>query len=392
MNDKILYARVQTVVGLLSGYSVEEPLSAYLKRHFVQNKKYGSKDRKAIADLMYHYYRLGRMGERLPTEHRIWLAVYLFMADANRYSDIVAEKTGIVETPAEFGGRLEIVERLLGKNRSGLFPLMELLSEKIDPEAFVQSLGSKPEVWIRLRRNANAVRQNLEREAYKLRPSGLLENAFAVENPKGLEQSGMFQKGSFEIQDLSSQLCASYIEAGENATVWDACAGAGGKALYLADRYPDISIKCTDIRQSIVKNLEARAKRAGQDNIDAEVLDVTDEHRLKNWPGDWKHIVADVPCSGSGTWRRTPEQMAVCTHEQIIKYSELQKTILRNLAAKTAKGGYIYYMTCSLYSVENEDVTSWAASELNLEITMGETVGGYEYGADTMYFCKLRKL
>ena len=392
MSTKLLEYRIRIVTGWIKEYQGEEPLSAFLKKQFQQNKKFGSNDRKILSDMMYNFYRTGRYGDNFGAELKLLFSLYLFHNNHEVLNQYITERTGISDFPADFKQRLKITDHTYKLSRYDLFPFSNHISEKLDRDNLISSLAGKPFVWIRLRKNHKNLYQNLSHAGYLLTPSTELDNAYFVSNPKGLENTPQYQKGQLEIQDLASQICSSLIKINQGAEVWDACAGSGGKSLFLLDNDPELRINCTDIRPTILKNLETRMQRTGHKNVQTKVMDIADPAAKNYWQKKWKYIVADVPCSGSGTWSRTPEQVYFFNEKEIEKYSNLQKKILSNLSDQLDTNGSIFYLTCSIFSAENELITNWAIENIGFEKKSENLIEGYKMNADSMYFCHLKKL
>jgi 16S rRNA (cytosine967-C5)-methyltransferase len=127
------------------------------------------------------------------------------------------------------------------------------------------------------------------------------------------------------------------------------------------------------------------------DNMGLEPSD-----NFKGTNGEWKRtklkdqkfdiIIADLPCSGSGTWARTPEQMYFFKQEKIEYYSSLQKRIVSNLYPYLEKGGLLVYITCSVFKNENEEVVDFILENFdNLRMAKMEILKGYHLKADTMF-------
>jgi 16S rRNA (cytosine967-C5)-methyltransferase len=102
-------------------------------------------------------------------------------------------------------------------------------------------------------------------------------------------------------------------------------------------------------------------------------------------------IIADVPCSGSGTWGRTPEQLSFFQSSSIETYSALQKKIVSNTITQLKPNGYFLYITCSVLKKENEVNVEWMQEELKLQLVKQEVIKGYRYKADTMFAALLAK-
>ena len=181
----------------------------------------------------------------------------------------------------------------------------------------------------------------------------------------------LFQAGLVEVQDEGSQLIALVCEPKMGERIVDLCAGAGGKSLALAAAAPSAAILATDSNRARLAKLGPRAERAG----------AAIETRLLNPPleleevADWREVadlvLVDAPCSGSGTWRRNPEGRWRLTPERLNRVVQLQRHLL-DLGAQLVKpGGRLVYAVCSLLSREGagqidrflEARSSWISEE-----------------------------
>jgi 16S rRNA (cytosine967-C5)-methyltransferase len=146
----------------------------------------------------------------------------------------------------------------------------------------------------------------------------------------------------------------------------------------------------SDVRESILLNLKKRFAEAGISGYKNFVADLsTADYRLP--ATGYQLIIADLPCSGSGTWGRTPEYLRFFNKEQIVEYSALQKKIASNVITQLQPSGYLLYITCSVYKKENEDVVNFLNQNYNLEIIEMKLLKGFEQKADTMFAVLLRK-
>ena len=102
-------------------------------------------------------------------------------------------------------------------------------------------------------------------------------------------------------------------------------------------------------------------------------------------------IMADVPCSGSGTWSRTPEQLYYFELAKIDEYAKLQKSILKNVIMALKPGGYFLYITCSVFKKENKDAVNFLLENFNFKVLKMELLKGYEMKADSMFAALLQK-
>ncbi len=167
-----------------------------------------------------------------------------------------------------------------------------------------------------------------------------------------------FQAGHFEIQDEAAQIAALLVDARRGMVVLDLCAGAGGKSLAMAARMSNSgTIHAYDVDKGRLGEIDKRAKRAGVNMVFARVIPEGGE-RAKIF-GDFRvgldRVVLDVPCSGTGTWRRNPEARWRLTPEMLAANRDRQRGLLKEGAALVKPGGRLVYMTCSILSDENKD-------------------------------------
>ena len=171
------------------------------------------------------------------------------------------------------------------------------------------------------------------------------------------------------VQDYSSQRIAEFLKLTTNnhppTTVWDCCAASGGKAILAVDTLPRIQLTVSDVRASIIHNLKERFKEAGIRHYQSFIADLTTQYHSSK---QYDLVICDVPCSGSGTWGRTPEQLYFITTEKIEYYASLQKSIVSNVAKAVKKGGYLLYITCSVYKKENEEVVEFIKQITSFEL------------------------
>ncbi len=224
------------------------------------------------------------------------------------------------------------------------------------PQAFepgqVQALLSRAPVWLRLRSAADApALKELEARGWACQRSELLPSAVRLEPGAPVEATEGYRRGAFEIQDLSSQLVLESVGIGPGGRWLDACAGAGGKSLQLACLLgPAGRVDACDIRPAALAELSRRATRAG---MAARI------GRPAAPRGPYDGVLLDVPCSGSGTWRRAPHLKWVTDPAGIAAHARRQRELLDRHASLVVAGGRLVYATCSLCRSENEDNVSW---------------------------------
>ncbi|HEX6332661.1 MAG TPA: methyltransferase domain-containing protein, partial [Flavisolibacter sp.] len=348
--------------------------------YFRKNKKFGSRDRRIVSDLCFCYFRTGQAFSSYNTEERMLLGQFL----CSRESQILLEMR-----PDWFENvHLPLPQKLamIGNDTSPhIFPFPELLSDRIDASQFNLSFLQQPDVFLRIRPGRHEIVRS--RLATQAMPFEIETDA--VRLPPGFKTEEIFQTDAeVVVQDLNSQKVLDALAAqplpGHTLKVWDCCAASGGKSLLAVDRFPRIELTVSDIRPSIIANLRKRFARAGISRYESFVLDVS----VASLPGhrNFDIIICDAPCSGSGTWARTPEQLLFFKKEKVAAYARLQESIAVNAIRSLKKEGYFLYITCSVFAEENENVVSHISDHTGAQILASGYYEGWNTRADTLFF------
>ena len=293
----------------------------------------------------------------------------------------------IQKTPAEKLNFLSVT-----KSISAIFPFTSECSPDIDPEAFAVSHLSQPDLFIRIRPGfENLVREKLEKAGIAYRQ--ISESAIAVANGAKLEDC-LQPDREVVVQDLSSQRVGDLmrtikLSADRPVRIWDCCAASGGKSIMAIDILNNYLITVSDIRESILANLAKRFQAAGITRYHSFLADLTGKENLPDEQFDL--VIADVPCTGSGTWGRTPEQLVYFAQTEISGYVDRQQKIMVNAAKKVASAGYLLYITCSVFKKENEEMAAFIQKETGMELITSQLLRGYAEKADSMYAAMFRR-
>ncbi|MEO5782576.1 MAG: Fmu (Sun) domain-containing protein [Ginsengibacter sp.] len=375
---------LNSAVTILRTYNGSQPFHLYVKKYFSANKKYGSKDRKQITSLCYNYFRLCNAVKNISIEERIVLATFLcenkslefLQAIKPEWNDVI--ELSITDKLAISNGQLAI---------ENIFPFKDELSEGIDAEKFNASFLIQPDLFLRVRPG------NDKRVEGKLAGAGvhyklINENSIALPNSSKINEVIELDKEAV-VQDYNSQRIAEFIQLQtkkdeRQPTVWDCCAASGGKSIMAYDINPSIELTVSDKRESILENLKKRFATAGIKKYHSFRADLS--------TGDWQKetkkfdlIICDAPCTGSGTWARTPEQLYYFKKDAIEKYAALQKKILENVVPHVKPGADLLYITCSVFKKENEDVVAYIKQKFRLKVKEMKILGGYESNSDNMF-------
>lgn len=383
------FSYLNTAKQVIGSYDGNIPLASWMKHFFKGEKKYGSTDRKQINNLCYCYYRLGNAFAGIGTEERFLIAIFLCSDSGNIIlKEQRPEWNDQVQLPLE-----KKLDLLSAPNEAGnIFPFKQDISTQIDVTIFSKSFLKQPDIFLRIRPGKNGkVMQQLHQAGihFQIEKNNCLRllNQTKIDEVLNLDEDAV-------IQDLNSQRTTEslhhFIPLTSNSTpsVFDCCAASGGKSILVYDQFPKIKLTVSDIRESIIINLRKRFNRAGIHHFNSFVTDISaGDFKPKN---NYDIVICDVPCTGSGTWSRTPEQMHFFTGEKLDYYSTLQRKIAIN-AMKTVKpGGYFLYITCSVFSRENELVTDAISKSTSFKILHSAYLKGYEIKADTLYVALLK--
>jgi 16S rRNA (cytosine967-C5)-methyltransferase len=194
------------------------------------------------------------------------------------------------------------------------------------------------------------VEQTLAGEGFKLAPGTLLTKARIVVSGD-VTATPEFREGRVRVQDEGSQLVAEI--AGEGSAILDCCAAPGGKTLILAERNPEAHILACEASAPRLESLRQRLALLGA-RVECQLADAT----ALPYQNQFDLVVADVPCSGTGTLGRNPEIRHRLTADDLARQAERQKQILAGALAAARPGGRIVYSTCSLEPEENEQVVA----------------------------------
>jgi len=223
---------------------------------------------------------------------------------------------------------------------------------------------SIPNTAIRLR--TPTAEGQLHEEGITLTPGALLASARRVLSGD-ITRTQTSRAGQIVIQDEASQLVAALVGStvlGEGARILDCCAAPGGKTLAIADRNPAAAITAVELHPHRARLLQKLLLgHSSQSATRIRIVTADAQHLPISLPFD--RVLADVPCSGTGTLARNPEIKWRLTVDDLAELPRRQIAILRSALAQLAPGGRVIYSTCSLEKEENENVVEQAVSENN---------------------------
>ncbi|MFV0384623.1 RsmB/NOP family class I SAM-dependent RNA methyltransferase [Paracoccus sp. (in: a-proteobacteria)] len=338
-------AHVATAIGILDQVLQGAPAEQALLRWSRASRFAGSGDRAAVRDLVFQALRrrnsLASLGGALSGRG---LMIGL-SRDNGQDPDTVFTGEGYAPAP------LTPAERVPGTGTVPDIPdwIVPLWRASLGAEAdrIADAMRDRAPVWLRV----NALRGDtaeavamLATDGIEVQPSPQLATALRVSRgERRVNASRAYREGLVELQDLSPQLACAALPLAEGDRVLDYCAGGGGKSLALAAQQPRLRLFAHDADPSRMSDLPVRARRAGA-RIDP----------VSRPQGHYQLVIADVPCSGTGTWRRTPDAKWRFDAAALDRLLTIQARILSQVAPLVAPDGYLCYMTCSFLRPEND--------------------------------------
>ena len=358
-------ARLQAIADLLPRVLADsQPADRMMQSWGRQNRYAGSKDRRNISDRLFAILRhYGNLTARLGTDNPLMVAMLathllqgepleevLALADGSQYappplSDADAKSLAHAAQaqPKDKAAQLAAPDWLLGDIEAQL---------QGDTDAVLQAMTQRAPLDVRvnaLKATPQEAIDALAEDGLQARPHRHIDGALRFEGTPRLSETKAFKKGLIEVQDGGAQAVAAMCAAQPFETVMDFCAGAGGKALALAAAMQNKGrLLVHDAIEARMKDLADRARRAGVD-----IVETVAPVNLHAFEGQCDLVVADVPCSGAGRWRRAPETKWRLTRDELDALVALQADILQQAATLVKPGGRLAYMTCSILASEN---------------------------------------
>jgi len=334
-------ARLQAAIEILdlviqSARDQGPPADSIVTRYFKTRRYAGSKDRRAVRELVFRSIR--RTAER-PESGRAAI-VGLTQSDPELIA-LFGQPRG--PEPLSEGEPVSL---------AGIIPdwLVPELSPLVGEEEWPALLERAP---VDLRVNpARTTRDEMLREFPGCVPTRLSPWGIRLPPDTRVDDSEPSRAGLVEVQDEGSQLIALACDLKPGQRMLDLCAGAGGKSLALAALAPGATLLATDSNRARLSKLQPRAERA-QATIETRLLNPPNElAELDDWRASADVVLVDAPCSGSGTWRRNPDGRWRLTPERLDRLVSTQQRLLEMASQLVRPGGSLVYAVCSLFTRE----------------------------------------
>jgi 16S rRNA (cytosine967-C5)-methyltransferase len=372
-------------------------------RALKKDKRWGSHDRKFVAETIYDIVRWKRLYVEIAEvkepfdRDKIW-RIFAVWAVLRGYN--LPDWKYFEETPVRrIKGRFDELTKTRKFKESIPDWMDELGVKELGEEIWTKELAAQNQqakVILRVNRlkttkeklRAMLMDLNIETEFHNDYPDALIlterANVFLTD---------AFKDGLFEVQDASSQLVAYFLDVQPGMRVVDTCAGAGGKTLHLASLMENKGqLIAMDLYESKLKQLKIRAKRNGAFNIEPRVIESTKTIKKLHEKAD--RVLIDAPCSGLGVLKRNPDSKWKLQPEFIENIKKIQAEVLENYSKIVKPGGKLVYATCSVLPSENQDqIKHFLTTEIGKEFTFlqDRKVLAHESGFDGFYMALLER-
>jgi len=392
-----------TIDALNAIFNEGEYADKVVARSLKKDKRWGSSDRKFVAETIYEIVRWKRLYSEIaevkePFDRDNLWRIFAVWAVLRGYP--IPDWRQLDGTPErKIKGRFDELSKIR--------TFKESIPDWMD-EIGVKELGEK--VWSKeiaaqnqpakviLRVNtlkttkeklkAILMDLNIETDYLKDQPDALV-----LKERANVFLTDAFKQGFFEVQDANSQLVAAFLDVKPGMRVVDTCAGAGGKTLHIASLMENKGqLIAMDLYESKLKQLKLRAKRNSAFNIEYRIIDSTKVIKKLHEKAD--RVLIDAPCSGLGVLKRNPDAKWKLQPEFIDNIRKVQSEVLENYSKIVKPGGKLVYATCSILPSENqEQVQRFLATEIGKQFQFIEDrkILASESGFDGFYMALLER-
>lgn len=388
INSKRVQQQVRNFERTINEYQFKEPFSRFLSQFYKNNRQMGSSDRRMNSRFCYNFFRLGKAFSDLDLSEKLSIAE--FLCEENSAVVQVFQPEWSEKINLDIEEKVNFIQSKYGDFLEEVFPYTAYLSPSIAKKEFILSHFIQPNLYIRIQKGMESkVKKTLEKNEVPFEE--LAAQTLSLPNGTNLQQIKSID-GDYEVQDLSSQHSLNELEVVPRSSWWDCCAASGGKSLLLLDKEPNVKLLVSDIRLSILRNLDERFEKANiRTYFRKKILDLSKPVDHIMGEESFDGIILDAPCSGSGTWGRTPEMLQKFTSNELQRYSDLQKQIVKHVVPFLKPGKTLLYITCSVFEAENEEVSKYISDTLGLQLVVQHPLIGYDKKADSMFVAKFVK-
>jgi 16S rRNA (cytosine967-C5)-methyltransferase len=392
-----------TIDALNAIFNEGEYADKVVARSLKKDKRWGSSDRKFVAETIYEIVRWKRLYSEIaevkePFDRDNLWRIFAVWAVLRGYP--IPDWRQLDGTPErKIKGRFDELSKIRTYKESIPDWMDEIgvkeLGEKVwSKEITAQNQPAKVILRVNtLKTTKEKLRAilmdlNIETDYLKDQPDALV-----LKERANVFLTDAFKQGFFEVQDANSQLVAAFLDVKPGMRVVDTCAGAGGKTLHIASLMDNKGqLIAMDLYESKLKQLKLRAKRNSAFNIEYRIIDSTKVIKKLHEKAD--RVLIDAPCSGLGVLKRNPDAKWKLQPEFIDNIRKVQAEVLENYSKIVKPGGKLVYATCSILPSENqEQVQRFLTTEIGKQFQFIEDrkILASESGFDGFYMALLER-
>lgn len=392
-----------TIDSLNAIFNEGEYADKVVARALKKDKRWGSSDRKFVAETIYEIVRWKRLYAEIaevkePFDREDLWRIFAVWAVLRGYP--IPDWRQLEGTPQrKIKGRFDELSKIR-KYRESIPDWMDELGVKeLGEELWSKEIAAQnQQAQVILRVNTlKTTKQKLRAILMDLNiETDYLENqpdALVLKERANVFLTDAFKEGLFEVQDANSQLVAAFLDVKPGMKVVDTCAGAGGKTLHMASLMENKGLLIAmDLYESKLKQLKLRAKRNGAFNIEYRIIDST--KIIKKLYEKADRVLIDAPCSGLGVLKRNPDSKWKLQPEFIDNIRKVQAEVLESYSRIVKPGGKLVYATCSILPSENqEQVKKFLTTEngKNFTFVQDKKILASDSGFDGFYMALLER-
>ena len=343
------------------------PADLELLQWMRSRRELGSRDRRFLSQAVFRHFRwMGwtRIALQQELPEAALLSALLEEPAESQWIQHLAQRITFPAPLAPLGGqsldeKIDRINQTFQSSISKTHLITPNATLVIPPKVLAQSLHAfqhRPPAWIRSRIEPAELMEALANENIPAESASQNPQAIAIPSGINLQQRINRGPGQFVVQDLASQ-CVGHVCAPLAGQLWwDCCAGSGGKSLHLADLMKQQGgVLASDSRESALVELKKRSRNCGIRMIQSHLLDATKEK-----PGQhlFDGVLVDAPCSGWGTWARSPDARWRTSTKEVRQSARRQQAILKNVAQAVKPGGILVYAVCTVTQPETDEQAS----------------------------------
>jgi len=353
-----------TIDSLNAIFNEGEYADKVVARALKKDKRWGSSDRKFVAETIYEIVRWKRLYAEIadvkdPFNREDLWRMFAVWAVLRGYP--IPDWRQLEGTPErKIKGRFDELSKIRKMRESIPDWMDEVGVQELGEELWTKEIAAQnKQAQVILRVNTLKITKeklrailmdlNIETEFLNDQPDALV-----LKERANVFLTDAFKQGLFEVQDASSQLVAAFLDVQPGMRVVDTCAGAGGKTLHMASLMQNKGqLIAMDLYESKLKQLKLRAKRNGAFNIEYRIIDSTKVIKKLYEKAD--RVLIDAPCSGLGVLKRNPDSKWKLQPEFIDNIRKVQAEVLESYSRIVKPGGKLVYATCSVLPSENQE-------------------------------------